>query len=145
MLHWIYSLWYTENSNHLDLAGPARYAPNGGLNIKSILDERNRLLEENNIGSKKNTPPPPPPPFVKKRATPLPKPEKPSVPSETFIIITEKDILEAKKGLKPIPSNPVPSKINSSPLKLEFDAVFEMGADNYFSGIKKKRSEKKLF
>lgn len=145
MLHWIYSLWYTENSEDLGLAGPARYAPNGGLNIKAILDERNRLLEKEKEICKASTPPPPPP-FLKKRSIQLePKVEKIPVTTEKYIIVTEKDIIKAKNLLKPIPSEPIPIKINSSPLKLEFDAVFEMGTDNYFSQIKKRRSEKYLF
>ena len=96
MLGWV-SSWWSVGS----FPGPARNAPNNGIDIKKLFDQR---------------------------------------PTQV-ISLSEADVKQELKKLRPTITNAVPPISNKPPLMQEFDDVFNKGYKDYFEVRKRKRIE----
>jgi len=119
MLSWITNYFYTW------YAGPARNAPNDGINIKKLIESKPdlKLLAVDELTKTKNN---------------LKKVEQTKKISSYFCI-TPQDLQKTKSKLNHCQKEPLKMS-NGPPLIQEFDTVFKMGYKNF---LEQKRLNKK--
>lgn len=141
MFHWIYTnIWGNQVTQSLDFSGPARNAPNNGVNIKEIIEARNNFI----LASKTPTNIQPEG-IVEEIVIDLPHPlmKKEDVVASPFFI-TKDDICSVKEKLKPVPIIEREIIKESNPLFREFNSVFSIGNEAYFQKIKEKRNTSRV-
>jgi hypothetical protein len=139
MFQWIYTnIWGNEIKQTVDFSGPARYAPNNGVNIKELIEARNNFILNSKLPLVIQTE------EVEEIVTTLPPliKKKEVEPSLSSFFVTKEDICFIKDKLKPVPIIERESVKESNPLFREFNSVFSMGNDAYFQKLKEKREKK---
>jgi hypothetical protein len=119
MISWITSFIYNTI-----YSGPARNAPNDGINIKKYIDEKPpevKLISGDDLIQIKQQ---------------LKKVEEQPIKTMSFFSISQKDLLQAKSKLNKVNQKHT-IEDNQSPLQREFNAVFQIGYKNYFEQKKK--------
>lgn len=130
MFNWITSWWKTNpRSIPGPVLGPARNAPNNGLNIKSFLEQQSNLVATNVVNNNNQQPIPP------KKST------SQNV-SVQFVSVSANDIQAIRARLNKVPTKLNKSETQEPPLLREMNEIFSQGNEGYFASIKLRREQK---
>jgi hypothetical protein len=124
MFDWIRIWWYGTNNS---LSHAARNAPNEGVGIKELIDNKPadvKIITAGELINKKN--------------------ELKNLEEPKYMILSNEEILMQRNRLKKISSSE-PVKLNTKPRTLmnEINEIMQTGNKTYFENLRKRREEKR--